>query len=40
MVEDVERSKQSELLQLIDRANTESTSFSLDKFLPYLEDGE
>ena len=40
MAEDVDRSRQSELLELIDRANADSASFSLGKFRPYLEDSE
>ena len=40
MAEDVNRSKQSELLRVIDNANAESASFSLEAFLPFLEGGE
>ena len=40
MAEDVDRSKQSEILKVMDRANAESASFSLEAFLPFLEGGE
>ena len=40
LAEGVDRSKQSDLVALIDRVNAESASFTLDKLLPHLRDSD